>query len=364
LLEHMKRILSLDGGGVRGVFSLQVLERIEQILREKTGRPELVLADYFHFIGGTSTGSIIAAALSWGMSVAKINALYHDQCNKVFSSKNYLRRFWTKYCAEELSQLLREQFSEDGKGRNPVLLNTPKLRTLLLIMMRNGATGAPWPITNNPNAMYNNPDLPDCNLQIPLWRLIRASTAAPTFFPPEEIRLGGKKHIFVDGAITPFNNPSYAMFLAATLPCYKIGWETGVDKLLLVSVGTGRIRVRFRKTEASEINILDQAEHAVLGLIDSCGLYQDFLCRATGYCLAGEPIDSEVGSLIETEGETPWTKQFTYVRYNHEFTNVELRQFAADEHFFSVDNLEGMKLLCEAGRTYAEHHVKSEHLPI
>ncbi|MEM6916215.1 MAG: patatin-like phospholipase family protein, partial [Verrucomicrobiota bacterium] len=67
----MKRILSLDGGGIRGVFTIAILERIEALLREhyKDSKPGLVLADYFDFIGGTSTGAIIAALLSKGLSV-------------------------------------------------------------------------------------------------------------------------------------------------------------------------------------------------------------------------------------------------------------------------------------------------------
>jgi patatin-like phospholipase/acyl hydrolase len=68
-----KRILSLDGGGIRGVLTLQFLDRIEAMLRNRTGIPDLVLCDYFDLIGGTSTGSIIAAALACGFSVARYN---------------------------------------------------------------------------------------------------------------------------------------------------------------------------------------------------------------------------------------------------------------------------------------------------
>jgi hypothetical protein len=359
----MKRILALDGGGVRGVFTLQILERIEQILREKTGEPELVLANYFNFIGGCSTGAIIATCLSWGLSTSAIKKIYDDQCKKVFSRKNFIK-LWSTYRVKVLSELLRRQFSEDTEGKTPALLSSDKLKTLLLVIMRNAATGAPWLVTNNRNAKYNHPDLPDCNLNIPIWQLIRASTAAPTFFPPEEIVLGGHKHIFIDGAITPFNNPSYQMFLSATLPCYKIGWKTGVKELLLLSVGTGRSRVKFKKKNASDINILDQAEHAVLGLIDSCGLEQDLLCRAQGQCIVGDPIDSEIGSLIGSEGGAPWTKQFTYVRYDKELKREDVQAFAADEHFFAVDSLRSVRFLEELGKTYANAQVKPEHIPI
>src|SRR5439155_1915722 len=72
----MKRLLALDGGGIRGVFSLEILARIEAHLRRTRGQPDLVLADYFDYVAGTSTGAIIATCLSWGMSVAQVQELY------------------------------------------------------------------------------------------------------------------------------------------------------------------------------------------------------------------------------------------------------------------------------------------------
>ena len=65
-----KRILALDGGGIRGALSLGFLERIERLLRERHANPDLRLRDYFDLIGGTSTGSIIAVGLAIGMDVA------------------------------------------------------------------------------------------------------------------------------------------------------------------------------------------------------------------------------------------------------------------------------------------------------
>ena len=60
-----KRILSLDGGGIRGVITLQFLEKIETILRKRHGdNPDFRLCHYFDLIGGTSTGAIIAAGLA------------------------------------------------------------------------------------------------------------------------------------------------------------------------------------------------------------------------------------------------------------------------------------------------------------
>ena len=61
-----KKILTLDGGGIRGMIAVEVLKEIEDLLRKESGKENLVLADYFDYISGTSTGAIIAAGLSLG----------------------------------------------------------------------------------------------------------------------------------------------------------------------------------------------------------------------------------------------------------------------------------------------------------
>ena len=73
--------------------------------------------------------------------------------------------------------------------------------------MRNRTTGAPWVISNSKFAKYNQAHLDNNNLEIPLYQLIRASTAAPVFFQPEEIKAGGQKWMFLDGGITPYQQP-------------------------------------------------------------------------------------------------------------------------------------------------------------
>ena len=69
-----KRILSLDGGGVRGAATIAFLERIEALIEEIEGRP-VRLCDWFDMIGGTSTGAIIATALALGYRVSEIRTL-------------------------------------------------------------------------------------------------------------------------------------------------------------------------------------------------------------------------------------------------------------------------------------------------
>ena len=217
----VKRILSLDGGGIRGVFSLQVLAAIEALFRRERGRDDLVLADEYDLFAGTSTGAIIATCLAWGMSVREIEELYLCCGSLIFTKERWYNRWKSKYRAEPITQLFLREFTEAAGGREPALLGSARLRTLLLIVMRNATTGSPWPVTNNPHAAYNGPSLPGCNLRIPLWQLLRGSTAAPSYFPPEKIRLGDQSFLFVDGAITPFNNPTLIAVFMATIPAYR-----------------------------------------------------------------------------------------------------------------------------------------------
>jgi hypothetical protein len=388
----MRNILSLDGGGTRGIFSLQILARMEKLLREHSGKPDLVLADYFHFFGGTSTGAIIAAALAWGASVKTIETFYLDQSRRVFGTKTIWTRLQSKYHAQELTRLLRDFFSVNGE---PATLGTDRLRTYYLCVMRNATTGAPWIITNNPKAKYNDAALAENNLRLPLYQLIRASTAAPTFFRPEEISAADQSWMFLDGAVTPYNNPAFIMYLTATLPCFGMRWEEGEDRLRIISVGTGRMRVKFAKRHAREINVLDQAAHAVNALIDSNNQHQDLTCRALGRCLYGEEIDSEVETLmlpvdagrlaaqveggagggVAAEESAPAqaveaslearggpARRFLYCRYNHNLTPEEIEAARPIPNFFAVDNLQAIEFLKELGTKFAAGSVRMEHL--
>lgn len=354
------RLLSFDGGGIRGLFALQVAKRIETLLREKHARPDLVLSDHFHYIGGTSTGAIIAAFLSWGLPVDRIVELYQENAVAMFQKSGWTQRFTShRFVAEGLSAFLQKFFVEDDGS--PALLGTEKLKTLFLAVTRNASTGSPWPLSNNPFAKYNNRDAPGCNLQIPLWQLVRASTAAPTFFPPEVLHVKGEHgepltYAFEDGGVTPFNNPAHLMHVMATLPEYRLGWETGRDRMSVVSVGTGGLKTG--RGDKLFVDVLAQAKNLPSSLISSFQQYQDFLCRVSGECRHGPRIDGEVGDMVR---ENPHAK-FLYARYDKLFSEEDLSAAAlCTEKGFTLDNLELMEFLTDCGNRYAEQAVKLEH---
>jgi uncharacterized protein len=356
----MRRILSLDGGGIRGIFSLQVLARLEELLREEQQKPDLVLADVFHLFAGTSTGAIIATFLAWGMSVREIEKMYIDHGAEMFSRERWYLRWKSKYRAESIAEFFRTRFCDDAEGKIPAKLGSQKLRTLLLVIMRNASTGSPWPISNNPNARYNDISLDDCNLEIPIWQLLRASTAAPAYFPPEEITLAGRKHLFVDGGITPFNNPSLLAILMATLPPYRLCWPTGREKLHVISIGTGSMRPKLPQKIARKINVFDQLKFLVPALFGSVSLEQDLLCRVMGDCVYGAPLDGEIGALDSPTMFASDEQKFTYVRYDRALDAPDLP--IANRVGTALDNLALIPALQSIGNDYARANVRLEHL--
>jgi uncharacterized protein len=298
-----RKLLALDGGGIHGLISLEILARIEGLLRAELGRDRhFVLADYFDYIAGTSTGAIIAAGLSIGLKVDEIRAFYTDHAQKMFRKAALSKRLLYKYGSVELTGLLQRVFGAETE------LGSPNLQTLLMMVLRNATTDSPWPVSNNPAAMYNQRDVPGCNLRLPLWKLVRASTAAPTFFPPEVVPFEDQKFVFLDGAVSPYNNPAFRLFLMATLKAYRLNWPTGEDKMLLVSVGSGADSFADKALRPSRMHLFYHAFRLPLVLMAAANVEQDLLCRAFGRCVFGDRIDSEVGDLRARTAMGRWNR--------------------------------------------------------
>jgi hypothetical protein len=354
----MRRIVSCDGGGIRGILTLQILRRVEALLREEHRRDSLVLADVVDLFAGTSTGAIIATCLAWGFSVDQIEALYLEHGAAMFTRESWYRRLRSKYRSDSIAKALQEFLIEDDGS--PALLGTAKLRSQLVVVMRNASTGSPWPVSNNPNAKYNAIDHPACNLKFPLWQLLRASTAAPTYFSPQEIGFESESHLFVDGGISPFNNPTLIAVLMATLPQYRLSWAASRDELHVLSVGTGSTRRRLPSKQAAQVDVLDQLAFTIPALMGAVSVEQDMLCRILGDCVHGEKIDSEIEYLKEPTLLSADEQKFTYVRYDVDLESDAGHHMTAAQS--RLDNLESIPLLKSVGADYAAKTVKAEHL--
>lgn len=171
--DRSRKMLALDGGGIRGLLTLGILEKIEKLVKEKTGGK---LCDFFDYVAGTSTGAIIAAGLARGMTTADLMNFYSSCGKQMFDPSWLIERIKYLYTAEPLKAKLQEVFGSD------TTLEPDHLKCLLLVVTKNVTTDSPWPISSNPDAKYNDPTRNDCNLRIPLWQLVRSSTAAPVYF--------------------------------------------------------------------------------------------------------------------------------------------------------------------------------------
>ncbi len=362
-----KKILTLDGGGILGLMSVEVVAAIEALLRERQAperRAGFVLADYFDCFAGTSTGAIIAACLALGMPVARIRSFYRESGRDMFDRAALLARLHYKYDDDKLSLKLRQEIGSD------TTLGSQRLRSLLTIVMRNATTDSPWPLSNNPRAFYNQRTRPDgsardnCNLDLPLWQLLRASTAAPTYFPPEVINVGEQSFVFVDGGVTTYNNPAFLAFSMATLEPYALSWPTGEDRMLLVSVGTGGVARAREDLSPRSMHLLHHATTLPIALMYAAQTQQDLLCRSFGKCLVGDPLDREVGDLIGASGPVS-PKLFTYMRYDADVSRAGLDALdlhdVNPEHVQVMDSTRHMDTIARVGRAVAARKVLAEH---
>ncbi len=319
-----KRILALDGGGLRGVLTLGMLREIESILRARHGNdPGFRLGHYFDLIAGTSTGAIIAAALSLGMTVDEVHAHYMDLGNVVFK-RSLLR--WGALRAKFDSDKVRKALMGVFGDRK---LDSRDFLTGLLVVTKRLDTGSAWPITNNPNARYfrgGTKSTTIANGEYPLWQVVRASTAAPYYFDPETIRIGraegGLKAVagdFVDGGVSPSNNPTLQALMTATMAGYRFGWAAGEKQLQVVSVGTGKANAAVGHANVIEST---SAIHAVLtlkALMEDCADQVEAIMQWLSTSPTARRIDREMEMAQPPLGGTAMC---SYLRYNVIFEPV------------------------------------------
>jgi hypothetical protein len=363
--DRPHKMLALDGGGIRGMIALQVLRRIEEIVGTR-------LCDYFDYIGGTSTGAIIAAGLAHGMSVDELTKFYRSVGPLMFEKRWLLERWKSFYDADPLVKQLQTVFGADTTLEPGELGDEEKgkhLESLLLVVTRNATTDSPWPVSSNPDAKYCAPDRKDCNLRVKLWQLVRASTAAPVFFPPEIIRWDKddptKTFVFVDGGTTVYNNPAFLLYRMATIAPYNLNWRKGERNLLLISIGTGSAPGGSQTELSPEMNIGSGLKSLALAVMYSAQVDQDINCRMVGRCVFGAPIDREIGDLIPTEPlTTDLGRAFLYARYDADLSAAALKEIGCGDidavavrELDAVDRLDDLERI---GKAVAAQ-VKREH---
>lgn len=222
----MRRILTIDGGGVRGIIPAILLASLERT----TGQ---AARDTFDFAAGTSTGAVIAAGIAAGIPATRLSALYEQRAPDVFRRTpilSGLRRLvrGNLYETSTLHALIREELGHEARDWR---LNDAPID--LLITAKRLADGMPWYFVRDTPANSGRAG------RVGLAHAVTASAAAPTYFRPWNVDGIGE---LIDGGIGVTGNPVYQACVEAFH--YTDRYEPA--STLVVSLGTGRYPERTR----------------------------------------------------------------------------------------------------------------------
>jgi uncharacterized protein len=367
-----KRILALDGGGLRSVLTLGILREIEQRLQERhSGSPDFRLSDYFDLISGTSTGAIIAASLALGMRVDEVHANFVRLGQTVFV-RSLLRQASNraKYDAEKMQKALIGIFGERR-------LDSSDLRTGLQVLTMRFDTGTSWPITNHPLSRYFDRGTRATTVAVRdylLWQVLRASSAAPMYFDPQRLQLGKQEDglepatgQFVDGGAGPYNNPAVQALMTATMPGYRFGWRTGEHQLLLVSVGAGSEGPATADHFESGTSPAMSAIQTLLAMRQECAELADTMLRwmsAGATPDRGDGAETAIGAALNDRGIC------SYLRYDVQMTAEWFASQLGEspepeqlEELRAMDDPKNFPELDRVGRLAGQKLVQARHFP-
>jgi patatin-like phospholipase/acyl hydrolase len=208
----VRKVLAIDGGGVRGVLPASFLATVEEQI---SGH----VVDYFDLIVGTSTGGIIALGLGAGLSAAEIRNFYLERGPRIFRGNRVLRkvRHWAtaKYDPQQLRTELEEVFGDKKLGES-------KTRLVIPSMDVNSGKVRLWKTAHHVNFVQDYPQ-----------RMVEAAMAtasAPTFFQAHLTEAGTP---LIDGGVFA-NNPAA---LAAVEAIGVLNWPR--DEVAILSLGCG-----------------------------------------------------------------------------------------------------------------------------
>lgn len=289
------KVLSIDGGGIRGIIPAILIDALQQRIGNEPWRT-------FDLISGTSTGGIITVGIGTACNSGKpyspqqLIDLYVQNGAAIFQ-KNILtperELILPKYSPAGLEGVLQKFFGDTqfNSALTPLLVSSYDLQSQLPFFFKSHKIAA--------NKDYN------------WWvrDIARATSAAPTFFPPFHLARGTEDYALVDGGVF-VNNPSMAAYVEARI-LYP------GSKIVVVSVGTGDRQDRIKYAQAKDWGLLGWAKQIVPVLMDS----------------VSEAVDYELQNLPEC----------TYYRLQVE----NLPQAAADMDNVAPENIANLQKLAK-----------------
>jgi predicted acylesterase/phospholipase RssA len=253
------RILSLDGGGIRGLLSIVLLQRLEERVPGWLGRADL--------LAGTSTGGIIAIGLAAGVPLDELRQLYQAHCDEVFRDNvlDDIRDLGTligaEYGRKDLERLLRETLGD---------IRLHDLDRRVLVSAFDLDNEAPNPADRAWKAkFFHNFEGPDSDGDQLAYKVALYTSLAPTYFPTADG--------FIDGGVVA-NNPAVAALAQTQDLRAIIPLRPRLDEVVLFSLGTGQ-PARYIEGGSLDWGYAQWAPHLVTLMLEGGNDLASYQCR-------------------------------------------------------------------------------------
>lgn len=337
------RILSLDGGGIRGVIPAVVVQYIEEKLIENTGNPNARIADFFDLIVGTSTGGILSCMyLAPNPTEEVISSKYTaEKALEFYSKKGYdifnqskrksfggLRQIFnaTQYKPQKIEAIFETEFGELKMNQllKPCLITT-------------------YDIKNKRSFFFSSREKPENKRSFYVKDVTRSTSAAPTYFSPAKIKnlITNKEMINIDGGVFA-NNPSMCAYSEARNSVFedRTNYPSAKDMLIL-SIGTG----------AGQFNLPNENESDTWGVLKWAKSMPDIMMDASV-----DTVDYQIKKIFETLHQE---NQLNYKRIDVPFDKRGM--YDSDMANASSENIENLKLAGKEAIKAAQKVKPTEH---
>ncbi len=246
------KILSIDGGGLRGVIPIIILQELERRMKGKR------IQDMFDLFAGTSTGGLISSALAVGdgnnkpvYNLEQILTIYTERGKEIFPKKGWIGNFFNS-----VSSLKNPTFKADGLDK--VLRDMVDHKRIMNCTKPIFITA--YDVFNNEAVFFKSRQAamaPECNIE--LYEVCRATSAGPTYLPAYDGNYWGKKRTYIDGGVF-MNNPSVGAIVEVsrfhTDPIYNRP-DLHFEDICVLSLGTGHYAADMTRKKPESWGALD-----------------------------------------------------------------------------------------------------------
>jgi hypothetical protein len=351
------KILSLDGGGIRGVLSATILKQVETTIQEKTGQK---LHEYFDLISGTSTGSILAAAIACQMNVQQMIEFYLQEGKNIFLQSVREPRKWRKISQAFGSNVLYPH-EQGEQGLAKILqkklihpeLGSPKIseidRPHILIPAYDVYSRNTTWFTNNPpdsKAWYDN---------IELWKICTASASAPTFFPPYKLPYNEEQSLpHIDGGVSA-NNPALVAIAHALL--IEKQKKLQLSDIAVLSIGTGNTTRPYNYEDIKEWGQVGWAGHLPDMFMNPAAQNSETICYQIMGSTGGDylRLDFDLNQRFQGEQNSPGSLRRTLTKREKPYNKyIKTKKNQSKEVSEDIDNPDNCEELIDAAECYLD----------